>query len=147
MIRAVLDTNVLASGITHSKGHSGQLIMAWRRRAFHLIVSEHILEELAETLEDRFFKKRLTRRERQSAVTHLRRRAQLIEINEINAQVPGVSLSTKDSLVLATAESARASYVVTGDAEFRSVKEYQGIAIVSPAEFLDILKGQQVEGA
>ena len=66
MIRVVLDTNVLASGVTHSKGHSGRLVMAWRRRVFHLVVSDHILEELAETLEDRYFKKRLTRRERQA---------------------------------------------------------------------------------
>lgn len=54
MIRAVLDTNVLASGVTHPRGNSGRLVTAWRRRAFNVVISEHILEELAETLEDRY---------------------------------------------------------------------------------------------
>ena len=136
MIRAVLDTNVLASGVTHSKGHSGQLVTAWRRRGFHLVVSEHILDELAETLEDRYFKKRMTQRERQAAVARLRRQARL---TEITASVKGVAPSAKDDLVLASAKSANADFVVTGDQAFMAVGSSDGIRIVSPRQFLAIL--------
>lgn len=137
MIRAVLDTNVLASGATHSAGHSGQLVMAWRRRAFQLIVSEHILDELAETLEDRYFKRRLTRRERQAAVNRLRQRA---ELSDAYTRLTGLDLSAEDSQVLATAVSAGAEYVVTGDDEFLAIEQYHGIRIVTPSEFLGILR-------
>jgi len=139
MTRAVLDTNVLASGVTHPKGHSGQLLMAWRRRAFTIVVSEHILEELAETLEDRYFRKRLTSRERQAIISRLRRQAQR---TEISAKVTGVAPSPNDDLVLATAESGGAEYVVTGDAKFLAVKEFRGIEILSPSAFLTLLKSR-----
>lgn len=139
MIRAVLDTNVLASGVTHAKGPSGHLVLAWRRRAFQNVLSEHILHELTQALEGRYFTKRLTRRERKAAVTHVRRLALL---TQITVRVSGVDLSAPDGQVLATAESAGAEYVVTGDAEFLALGEYHGIKIVTPTAFLDILKGK-----
>lgn len=137
MIRAVLDTNVLASGVTHAKGHSGQLVTAWRRRALDLVVSDHILEELTHTLDDRYFKKHLTKRERQNIVPRIRRQAWL---TEITVQVNGVAPSNEDDLVLATAKSGGATYVVTGDEAFQAIGSYEGIQIVSPRQFLDILK-------
>ena len=53
MIIAVLDTNVLASGfIGEDKPDStpGELVRRWRANTFTLVVSEHILAELADTL-------------------------------------------------------------------------------------------------
>jgi len=137
MIRAVLDTNVLASGVTHAKGPSGQVVIAWRRRAFRVVVSQLILDELAETLEGRYFKKRLTRRQRQGAIAHLRRQAQF---TEVTAQVTGVDLSAEDAQVLATAESAGAAYVVTGDEQFLALTQYHDIRILTPAAFLAVLR-------
>lgn len=138
MILAVLDTNVLASGATHPKGASGQLVLAWRRRAFQLATSEHILAELTETLEDRYFKKRLSHQQRQLAVSRLRRQAQL---TEITAHVVGVAPSTKDDLVLATAVSAGATYLVNGDEKFLKVAMYHDVQILTPAAFLTVLRG------
>ncbi len=136
MIVAVLDTNVLASGSTHQKGHSGQLVTAWRRGAFVLVVSEHILEELAETLEDRYFKKRLSKQRRRTAVARIRRQA---HVTKITASVSGIAPDEADDLVLATAESAGAAFVVSGDGPFLEVGQYHGIRILSPAAFLALL--------
>jgi len=141
MIRAVLDTNVLASGVTNSRGPSGQLFLAWRRRAFDLVTSDHILGELAETLEGRYFKKRLTSSERQGVVPRLRRQAW---VTEITATVSGIAPSGKDDLVLATAKSAGVAYVVTGDEGFQAIGSWEGIQIVSPRAFLDILRQRRL---
>lgn len=135
----VIDTNVLASGSTHPKGHSGQLMTAWRRGAFTLVVSEHILEELAETLEDRYFKKRMSKQRRRNAVSRIRRQA---HITQITAAVSGIAPDEADDLVLATAESAGAAYVVSGDVPFLKVGQYHGIRIVSPAAFLALIRSE-----
>lgn len=137
MIRAVLDTNVLASGLTHSKSHSGLLVMAWRRRLFQVVTSEHILAELAETLRDRYFTKLLSGSQRRRAVARARRQALVTEISDT---VSGIAPSEADDLVLATATSAEAAYLVTKDEPLQAVSPFRGVQIVSPEEFLDILK-------
>jgi putative PIN family toxin of toxin-antitoxin system len=137
MIRAVLDTNTLASGSSQSKGIPGKLLTAWRHGRFELVISDHILMELEETLEDRYFKKRLTRREKASLFSRLRRQSLL---TPIETSIQGVAPSPKDDLVLATAVSAGADCLVSGDMKLRDVQEHQGVRIVSPREFLEILQ-------
>ena len=59
----------------------------------------------------------------------------------ITVTVAGVATHPEDDLVLATALSAGADYLVTGDRRFRArVPHYQGVTLVSPAEFLAIIR-------
>ena len=51
-------------------------------------------------------------------------------------EVSGVASHWQDDLILAAAVSGNADYLVTGDAEFRRVGEYQGVKLRTPAEFL-----------
>jgi predicted nucleic acid-binding protein len=44
-----------------------------------------------------------------------------------------------DDLVLATAVAAGAELIVTGDDDLLVLKEYEGVAIVSPRQFLERL--------
>jgi len=46
MIRAVLDTNILISGILTPQGSPGKLIKKWENNQFILIISEPIIKEL-----------------------------------------------------------------------------------------------------
>ena len=46
----------------------------------------------------------------------------------------------EDDLVLATAISGRATYLVTGDRVFRQVDEYRGVSFLTPREFLSIIE-------
>ncbi len=52
----------------------------------------------------------------------------------------------EDDLVLATAVSAAADYLVTGDKQLQRLGGYHGVAIVSPRDFLALLQ-QQDESA
>lgn len=137
MIRAVLDTNTLASGSSQSKGIPGQILRSWRHGRFTLVISDHILMELEETLQDRYFKKRLTNRTKASLFSRLRRQGSL---TPITVTVEGVAPSDKDDLVLATALSGEAGYLVSGDGGLQDLGEYAGVRIVSPREFLEILR-------
>jgi predicted nucleic acid-binding protein len=57
--RVTLDANVLAPGFTSRGSASSRLIDLWRTGAFELILSEHVLKELARTLTDPYFATRL----------------------------------------------------------------------------------------
>jgi len=138
VIRAVLDTNVLASGFaSHGEGSPPvQILDSWRTRFYTLIVSEHLLIELARTLDDRYFRRRLTPEEIAADLRLLHRHALM---TDITVEVHGVATHQEDDLTLASALSAHADYLVTGDKKLREVGAYQGVRIVSPREFLELL--------
>lgn len=55
--------------------------------------------------------------------------------------VSGVATHPEDDLVLATAVSGKADYLVTGDKPLRkTVPKYQGVKLVTPVEFLKVLE-------
>jgi len=58
----------------------------------------------------------------------------------ITAPIPTVASTLEDNLVLATAESAGAPYLVTGDAELLRIGQYKGTVILSPRQLHDLLE-------
>ena len=136
MIRAVLDVNVLASGSLKAPTPPGLLLDIWRAGSFRLIISDHILANLRRALTKTYFQRRLTAAESSAFIALLRQEATL---SPIVAPVHGVAPDAEDDLVLVTAISGQADYLVTGDAAFQDLHTYRGIRIVSPRAFLVIL--------
>lgn len=136
MIVAVLDTNVLVSAFPAHGTVPATLIDAWRQGAYHLVVSEHILEELAETWRDPYWQARFAPTESAEAITLLRTAAL---VTSLTVEVSGVATHPEDDLILATAVAGDATYLVTGDRKLRAVGTFQGVTILSPREFLDQL--------
>lgn len=52
---------------------------------------------------------------------------------------PGVCEDPDDDKYIAAALGGRATFVVTGDRKLLALKEHEGIRIVTPREFLDLL--------
>ena len=100
-------------------------------------MSDHILTELATTFDDPYFRRRLTPRQIARALTLLRQHATL---TPIIGEVHGVAAHPEDDLVLATAVSAAAEYLVTGDRELQRLGSYGGVTILNPRAFLDLLQ-------
>lgn len=143
MIWAVLDTNVLASGFVgmkRSESVPGELIRLWGDAVYVLIVSEHILIELDRTLADRYFSRKMTVAGIRAAILSLRQNA---VVQQITVHVHGVATQPKDDLVLATAVSAGAAYLVTGDRPLQAIGHYEGVTILSPRQFLDLLIAEE----
>jgi putative PIN family toxin of toxin-antitoxin system len=144
VIRAVVDTNVLASGFVRSNPLAApvQLLDAWRAQRFELISSAAILAELERTLRSPYFARRLSEEQIEQDLLLLTEEA---SFTEVTAVVSGVATHPEDDRILATAVSARADYLVTGDAPFRRrVPGYQGVVLVGPREFLELL--EQADG-
>jgi predicted nucleic acid-binding protein len=65
MMRVVLDTNVLVSGMlgfTRDESVPGGLLRRWREDAYQLVISRHILTELNRSLNDNWFQERIAPR-------------------------------------------------------------------------------------
>jgi putative PIN family toxin of toxin-antitoxin system len=139
MIRATLDTNVLVSGvITSEQTINGQVIQAWRENKYSLILSKAILTEFSRTLSQPYFSARLTAAQIE-ATLHLFRSEATIVSPTVN--VKGVATHPEDDLILATAMSGRAHYLVTRDEKLqKKVQEYKGVSIISPPVFLQRLR-------
>jgi putative PIN family toxin of toxin-antitoxin system len=136
VIVAVLDTNVLASGfIGEAKPDStpGELVRRWRAKAFTLVVSEHILAELTDTFSNPYFIRRLSASAIADALDSLRIDAL---IQPITVNIAGVASHAEDDVVLATALSAGAPYLVTGDRRLLERGTHRGTHLLSPREFL-----------
>lgn len=60
-------------------------------------------------------------------------------VTALTVEVTGVATHPEDDLILATAVAGAAAYLVTGDRRLRAVGAFQGVAILSPREFLERL--------
>lgn len=144
MTAAVLDTNVLVSGfIGEDKPAStpGELVRRWRAKAFELVVSEHILSELADTFNDPYFVRRLSVEAMAETFDALRVDA---TIQPISVSVTGIASHAEDDAVIATALSAQCKYLVTGDKRLRDRVAYRGTLLISPRQFLEVLESESL---
>jgi predicted nucleic acid-binding protein len=55
-------------------------------------------------------------------------------------KVEHVASHHEDDLVLATAVTAKADYLVTGDGALQQLGAYEGVTILSPRAFLDVVE-------
>ena len=138
MIRAVLDTNVLASAaIAHPGSTLATILDSVVANRFDLAISEYILVELRRTLARPYYAARLRPA---AASQYVRLLIGLGTTVPITTSVSGAATHPEDDPILATALSARANYLVTGDLRLqRRVSTFRGIPLVLAAEFLDIL--------
>jgi putative PIN family toxin of toxin-antitoxin system len=145
VIVAVLDTNVLAAGfigLTKSDSVPGELLRRWRaKQEFTLVVSEPILAELALVFRRPYFTDRLSEQEIDDAFAGLRAGA---VIQSITDRVSGAAAHPHDDQILATASSARAPYIVTGDKLLLAQGKFGNARILSPRQFLAVLERNAV---
>ena len=132
-MRIVLDTNVLLAGVaTHGLCEA---LLAWCLRDHTVVLSEHILSELAEHYEGKL---KSTAEQAALVVATLRSHLELVA----PAELPADALSDPDDLpVLGTAIAAKAEFLVTGDAALLELASFRSVAVVSPRAFYDRLHG------
>jgi uncharacterized protein len=138
-VRAVLDTNVLLSGLFwHGAPHA--LIEQARDGALTLVSSPSLLAELAEVLGRPKFRAILDRSntDPEQTLTALRRLVESIDPPPLPAPV---SRDPADDAVLALAAAAQVDLIISGDADLLTLGSYAGIPIVDPAEAITRIHG------
>lgn len=128
-MKVVLDTNIFISGI-HWSGASGKVLDAWFDEKFVIVTSEPILDELAKTLAD--FKIPLTDHEILHWISLISSKSDLVFPSR---RIKIVSDPDDDKFIEAAVE-AGAHYIVSQDKHLLKLKEFEGIKIIGPGEFL-----------
>lgn len=133
-MRAVLDTNIFVSGI-HWSGPSEKVLRAWFLNKFKLVSSTKTVDEFVKTMvsfkvpmkiEDILWWESLI----------LEKSELVVPKRKINV----VKDDPDDNKFVETALEGKADYIVTQDRHLLNIKEFQGIRILTPEEFLEILK-------
>ena len=139
-MRALLDANVLISAAIRSSGPPGQIISALLDRdAFELVLSPRIIAEVDEAFKLPKVRKFLSNAH--EAIGWLADLAALASLANDTDRVKGVCRDPDDDAVLSAAVEGRVEVIVTGDEDLLSLEEYEGMAILSPRAFLDLING------
>ena len=137
--RAVLDTNVLVSSLVAEHGPPRRILDAWLEGRYVLVTSLHLVEELIHVLSYPRIAERL-RLDEDELVAILATLLSKAEVTPGHLHLPGVTRDPKDDAVVACAKEGEADYIVSGDQDLLVLSEYEGIQVVTPRRFMEILE-------
>ncbi len=144
MIRIVLDTNVLISAFLSGNSAPYQVFELTRRGDMTLLISLPVFQELERVIRYPHLRAHANYYDDQveQFLRGIKRTALWVSANQ-TLRVIGADETDNRFIELAVAGKAR--YIVTGDKRhLLPLRRYQGIEIVSPAEFLALYKSSNV---
>jgi putative PIN family toxin of toxin-antitoxin system len=133
-LRAVLDTNVLLSGIACPGSIPGKLVAAWRHGALEVVLSEYILDELRRVLPKLAHRHGLGANEIEDLIDALAIQVDLVEPEAIDEPdlADANDLPVLGTLVAAQREE-QTTVLITGDKVLLALNDRYPIR--TPAEF------------
>lgn len=133
MMRVVIDTNVVLSGLIKPDSVPGHVLRAWRDGSFRFVLSEFLLEEIAVTLARPKIQALVPWPAAQinRFVLELRAFCDVVEPADLDFKYPR---DPDDIPVLAALIASGADLLVTGDRDLLALREQYPIE--TPAEFV-----------
>ena len=137
-MRITLDTNVLISG-TFWTGDPFRILDMVDKNKLKNVSSKEIIEEYDEIIKseeivDKVEDKNLIMTK---VVHNVIKNSEIVEPTE---KLDVIKDDPDDNKVLECAKEGKVSYIITNDNHLLKLKEFEGIKIVTPEEFLRILK-------
>ena len=140
MLRVVIDTNVILSGILSRKGAPAELLNAWRERRFLLFSSSAIVAEVRAVLQYPRVRHKyhLSDDAIEQTITLLEHDSLLVAGDaDVTGSVPD---DPKDEMFLACALDGQADAIVSGDHHLLDLGVFRDIPIINARQFLAQLK-------
>ena len=131
-MKTVLDTNVFISGIFW-KGASNKVILNWKEGKFTIITSLEAVSEIIKVLKD--FKIKLSDDMIKEWVDLIVRNSIIVEPKE---KISIIKDDSKDNIFIETAVAGSVDYIVSQDNHLLKLREFRGIKIITPEEFLKL---------
>jgi len=143
-IRAVIDTNIWISALLNPFGYPARIRKSFEKGVFQVVVSEPILEELADVLNRPRIREKydVTPEDIEEMLT-------LIEERSVHVLLSGdikICRDKDDNFIIETAIKGKAEYLVTRDDDVKFDKEVSdflskyGISVTSVAKFLKLIE-------
>ena len=136
MLKIVLDANVLVSALINPHGKPAQIISQVFENKIRLFTSPPIMEEIERVLSYPKLMKRhgLEKEELKEFVSDLLSIMSLIEEEQT---IEVIKEDPSDNKYLSCALNGKVDFVISGDVHLLKLGEYEGIHIVTPANFLE----------
>jgi len=133
--KVVLDTNVVVSAVFFG-GELDRIVKLWKKKRFVFLISRKILEEYVRVLAYPKFKLLKGDVERIIYKEILPYTESLIVKKKINF----IKEDPTDNIFLECAKQGEADYLVSGDKHLLLLKNYDGLKIIAPGEFLNLME-------
>ena len=144
MIRAVLDANVFVSAVLSPVGIPAKILDAWRAEQFYLLVSKPILHEIDRVFHyPKIVKRHMWSAEKIRAFIEDLARLAIFSTGDLTLSV--IAEDPSDNRYIECAVEGEAAYIVSGDRHLLSLAEYEGIRILTPKAFLDVVRRSKNE--
>jgi putative PIN family toxin of toxin-antitoxin system len=133
-LRAVLDTNVLLSGIAYPGSVPGKLVAAWKHGALDVVLSSYILDELRRVLPKLAHRHGLSADEIDDLIDALAIQADFVESEAIDdPKLTDANDQPVLGTLIAALRGAQADVLITGDKALLALSDRYPIR--TPAEF------------
>jgi putative PIN family toxin of toxin-antitoxin system len=132
MLKVVLDTNVIVSGLNFQKGNPGKILLLVASEEIINFISRPILNETRRILVDKFF---WAREEVEAAEVWLTTFSTSVNPRDRISVID----DDPDNRILECAVEGQADFIISGDRHLTDLKDYQGIKIVAPSTFLALI--------
>lgn len=133
MIRVVVDTNVLISGLIWGGTPKKCLDKFRYESTYILLLSPELLDEFRSKLRYKF-------RVADEIVSKWVKELEEYTEKIFPSYTTKICRDPKDNMILDTAKSGKADFIITGDKDLLTLKNFKGIKILSPRSFLRVIK-------
>ena len=129
MLKVVIDTNVFISAFYLPESRPANVVLLARRKTILNLISPQILKEV-----ERIIKKKLLwdNSKTEGAVRLIKNFSEEVHPQERLA----IIVDDPDNLILECAVAGQANFIISGDKHLLNLKNFQGINIVTPVDFL-----------
>jgi len=134
MLRVVLDTNILVSGIGWP-GFPGRLVDEWIDGRFTLVESPNLLGEFRRVIKDEKF----AFLDQDDVDEFFRMLVGKAEVVEPASMVDIINEDPADNRVLECAVAGRADFIVSGDRHLLRLGSFAGVRIVTARQMVELL--------
>jgi uncharacterized protein len=131
-VKIVLDTNVLLSGVFFH-GNPQRILGAWQSGSFALLISPEIFTEYQRVASE--LSKRYPKVDAAPVLEFLAAHSIVVNAPPLPTQV---CEDPDDDMFLSCARAGKADFLVTGDKLLLKVKNFHGIPIITPKQFVDV---------
>jgi len=135
-MKITVDTNVLISA-TFWKGDSNVIIEKVENKKVELVLSRDIIKEFSEVLAYKEIQDKIKNKN-----LEMKRTAEKIEaissIVELKQRFNIVKDDPDDNKVIECAKAGNVKFIISSDNHLLKIKEFEGIKIITPKEFLKI---------
>ncbi|MBE7535704.1 MAG: putative toxin-antitoxin system toxin component, PIN family [Anaerolineales bacterium] len=142
MLRVVIDTNILISGLLSKKGAPAKIMDFWRERKFIVITSESAIREAERVMVElaasgKYF---ISNEDIQSLSNLLREDALLVSgQTDVQGTVPQ---DPDDEKFIAIALEGEATVIMSGDHHLLDLGSYGNISFQTARQFLDSINSE-----